>query len=217
MVPGLAGRARVIILVCHIRAESILKVNRLEGRQYFNLDQETLTVLVTGGSAGAKSINDCMLEVYRILAERLTTNRRKLQFIHLAGARRYDHVCQQMVNQGIDADRSGKIVIRPYLEEMEYGLAAADIMICRAGAATIAELTALGKPAILIPYPHAAGDHQFHNARYLVESGAAADDHRAGSDRDEFARTVGATDRRCPAEGIYRCGRGSSDGHKREK
>ena len=79
----------------------------------------------------------------------------------------------RLAAKGINEEKIGKIVIRPYLEEMEYGLAAADIMISRAGAATIAELTALGIPAILIPYPYAAGNHQYHNALYLAREQAA--------------------------------------------
>jgi UDP-N-acetylglucosamine--N-acetylmuramyl-(pentapeptide) pyrophosphoryl-undecaprenol N-acetylglucosamine transferase len=171
----LAGRTRIIHTGLPIRQE-ILKVTRQEARIYFNLDPGILTVLITGGSRGARRINEVMLEIYRTLAETSGTTgagRRKLQFIHLAGRAEFDKVCNQMEDMGINEDKVGKIVIRPYLEEMEYGLAAADIMISRAGAATIAELTALGTPAILIPYPYAAGNHQYHNALYLAREQAA--------------------------------------------
>jgi UDP-N-acetylglucosamine--N-acetylmuramyl-(pentapeptide) pyrophosphoryl-undecaprenol N-acetylglucosamine transferase len=175
--PGgkLTGRAKIIQTGLPIRQE-ILKVTRQEARNYFNLDPEALTVLITGGSRGARRINEAMLDVYRILTETAGgsgTGRRTLQFIHLAGKAEFDAVCQQMATKGINEDKIGKIVIRPYLEEMEYGLAAADIAISRAGAATIAELTALGIPAILIPYPYAAGNHQYHNALYLAREQAA--------------------------------------------
>ena len=171
----LAGRAKIIHAGLPIRQE-ILKVTRQDARNYFNLAPETLTVLITGGSRGARRINEVMLDVYRILAETSEvsgTGRRTLQFIHLTGRAEFDGVCKQMATKGINEDKIGKIVIRPYLEEMEYGLAAADIMIGRAGAATIAELTALGIPAILIPYPYAAGNHQYHNALYLAREQAA--------------------------------------------
>jgi UDP-N-acetylglucosamine--N-acetylmuramyl-(pentapeptide) pyrophosphoryl-undecaprenol N-acetylglucosamine transferase len=171
----LSGRAKIVQSGLPIRQE-ILKVTRQDARNYFNLAPETLTVLITGGSRGARRINEVMLDVYRILTEASGasgTGRRTLQFIHLAGRVEFDSVCKQMETKGINEDKIGKIVIRPYLEEMEYGLAAADIVISRAGAATIAELTVLGKPAILIPYPYAAGNHQYHNALYLAREQAA--------------------------------------------
>lgn len=161
--------ARVIHSGLPIRRE-ILGVARAGGLAYFGLDPGLPTVLVTGGSRGARRLNEVMLDVYGALAGE---EHRPLQFVHLTGRAGYDLFCKQMADKGINADKVGKIVIRPYLEEMEYGLAAADLMISRAGAATIAELTALGIPAILIPYPYAAGDHQRRNALFLVDKQAA--------------------------------------------
>jgi UDP-N-acetylglucosamine--N-acetylmuramyl-(pentapeptide) pyrophosphoryl-undecaprenol N-acetylglucosamine transferase len=60
-----------------------------------------------------------------------------------------------------------------FIDKMEYAYAAADVVICRAGATTLAELTRLGKASVLIPYPHAAADHQTHNAQTLADAGAA--------------------------------------------
>jgi UDP-N-acetylglucosamine--N-acetylmuramyl-(pentapeptide) pyrophosphoryl-undecaprenol N-acetylglucosamine transferase len=117
-----------------------------------------------------------MLQVYQLLGaagHSPAGNRPRLQFIHLTGKAEYAYCCNQMAAQGINEDIVGRIVIRPYLERMEYGLSAADLVIGRAGAATIAELTALGIPAILVPYPYAAGNHQYQNARYLAREGAA--------------------------------------------
>jgi UDP-N-acetylglucosamine--N-acetylmuramyl-(pentapeptide) pyrophosphoryl-undecaprenol N-acetylglucosamine transferase len=169
----LGRRAKIIHSGLPIRQE-ILRVTRQEAHQFFDLSPEGLTVLVTGGSRGARRINEVMLDVYRILAEKQgDVHFASLQFIHLVGRTEYDSYCQQMAAKGINDALFGKIVIRPYLEEMEYGLAAADIMISRAGAATIAEMTALGIPAILIPYPYAAGNHQYHNAIHLARDQAA--------------------------------------------
>ena len=165
----LAGRARIVHSGLPIRPE-ILKATRQDALNYFHLAPDLLTVLVTGGSRGARRINEVMLDVYRTL---IKLSRRRLQFVHLTGRAEFDSYCHQLANEGLNDDQIGKIVIRPYLEEMEYGLAAADIVISRAGAATIAELTALGKPAILVPYPYAAGDHQYQNALYLSKKRAA--------------------------------------------
>jgi UDP-N-acetylglucosamine--N-acetylmuramyl-(pentapeptide) pyrophosphoryl-undecaprenol N-acetylglucosamine transferase len=68
-----------------------------------------------------------------------------------------------------------------FIDRMEYAFGAADLVVCRAGATTLAELTRVGKPAIIIPFPHAAGDHQTHNARSLADAGAAVmiPDHEA--------------------------------------
>ncbi|EPY92719.1 UDP-N-acetylglucosamine--N-acetylmuramyl-(pentapeptide) pyrophosphoryl-undecaprenol N-acetylglucosamine transferase, partial [Streptomyces noursei] len=61
----------------------------------------------------------------------------------------------------------------PYLDRMDLAYAAADLVLCRAGSATVAELATIGMPAVLVPYPHAPGDHQTHNARVLSDAGAA--------------------------------------------
>ncbi len=165
----LNGAARIIHTGLPIRQE-ILKVARTDGLNYLHLNPGLLTVLVTGGSRGARRINQVMLELYRMLAE---SEHRRLQFVHLTGRVEYEALCQQMAAQGINEGKVGKIVMKPYLEKMEYGLAVADLVISRAGAATIAELTALGIPAILIPYPYAAGDHQYQNALHLAKEQAA--------------------------------------------
>lgn len=75
--------------------------------------------------------------------------------------------------QGIKLEDHPQLVIRPYLHEMEYALAAADICVGRAGATYLAEITACGLPAVLVPYPFASENHQEYNARSLVDCGAA--------------------------------------------
>jgi UDP-N-acetylglucosamine--N-acetylmuramyl-(pentapeptide) pyrophosphoryl-undecaprenol N-acetylglucosamine transferase len=78
--------------------------------------------------------------------------------------------------EGITAGLSGRgeqVRIYPYLEQMEQGYAVADLALCRAGATTIAELTCAGIPSILVPYPHAAADHQTENAKSVAEGGGA--------------------------------------------
>ena len=165
------AKANLIHSGLPVRRE-ILNVDRQEGLRYFGFGPGILTLLVTGGSRGARTLNQVMLEIYqKIYSSKAALPR--LQILHLTGSAEHDRFCQDMDKLGIDTATTGKLVIKPYLEEMEYGLAAADMVISRAGAATLAEITARGIPAVLIPYPFATGDHQLHNARFLERQGAA--------------------------------------------
>jgi UDP-N-acetylglucosamine--N-acetylmuramyl-(pentapeptide) pyrophosphoryl-undecaprenol N-acetylglucosamine transferase len=134
-------------------------VTQKESLRFFKLDPSKKTVLVFGGSLGASSINEAI----------------KYSAGHLASAG------FQLIWQTGSTDRPLKYEmtgmkncwIDTFIDKMEYAYAAADIVVCRAGATTVAELTRLGKAAILVPYPHAAADHQTFNARTLADAGAA--------------------------------------------
>jgi UDP-N-acetylglucosamine--N-acetylmuramyl-(pentapeptide) pyrophosphoryl-undecaprenol N-acetylglucosamine transferase len=121
-----------------------------------------LSVLVVGGSLGAKSINEAMPQALAMLPEALRPN-----VLHQAGRQHFEAAQQLYRQAGVQAD------IRPFLDDMANSYADADIVICRAGALTIAELAAAGVASILIPYPFAVDDHQTHNARFLSDQGAA--------------------------------------------
>lgn len=165
-----SGRAKLNHVGLPVRSE-ILNTKREDGLRFFGLEPNILTLLVTGGSRGARRLNQVMLEVYgQICCDKSFP---KLQVIHLTGQAEYQRMCHQMESEGISAGKIGRLVIKPYLEEMEYALAAADLVISRAGAATLAEITTRGIPAVLIPYPFATGNHQYHNARFLKDQGAA--------------------------------------------
>jgi len=148
--------------------EALFQVDKKEGIKKLNLSEHKKTVLVFGGSRGARRINDAIIEGAKNL---LSID--KLQLIHLTGQDDYKYVLDQLQKKGIQLDLNGNIVIKPYLYEMENALAAADLVVCRAGATTLAELTALGKASILIPYPYATDNHQEKNARALEAEGAA--------------------------------------------
>ncbi|HIG30609.1 MAG TPA: UDP-N-acetylglucosamine--N-acetylmuramyl-(pentapeptide) pyrophosphoryl-undecaprenol N-acetylglucosamine transferase [Verrucomicrobiales bacterium] len=120
-------------------------------------------VLVMGGSQGAHSINALFLG---ILPE-LYRNNPALQCLHLTGFEDFERV--RAVYRKMDLHA----VVRPFLTEMEYALGAADFAISRSGASSMAEIAAMKLPSILIPYPHAAQNHQYHNARVFAEKGAA--------------------------------------------
>ncbi|MGB9792173.1 MAG: undecaprenyldiphospho-muramoylpentapeptide beta-N-acetylglucosaminyltransferase [Thermacetogeniaceae bacterium] len=151
--------------------KEILLAKREVGLRFFGLKPDLPTVLVTGGSRGARTINQVMAKVYSLIQR--DEGFPRLQIIHISGKSEYHNLCKQLVTQGIKEDKIGRLIVKPYLEEMEYGLAVADLIICRAGAATLAEITARGIPAILIPYPYAAGNHQYYNALLLAKEKAA--------------------------------------------
>ncbi len=139
---------------------SLGTVSAEKGRKAFGLNPKQKTILVFGGSLGAASINDAVLELVDNLV------RKKIQLIWQTGESDFERVRSRL---------GKKLVgwIGPFIDNMESAYAAADIVISRAGATTIAELTRLGKPAILVPYPHAAADHQTVNARVVADAGAA--------------------------------------------
>ena len=131
-----------------------------------------LTILVFGGSAGAHRLNHIVPQALVLLHKRRSGRKssspaQTIQIIHQTGQAEYAAVTASYAAVGIMA----RVV--PFIDAMQEVYAEADLVICRAGAMTTAELTLLGKPAILIPYPYAADDHQRANAEALVQAGAA--------------------------------------------
>jgi UDP-N-acetylglucosamine--N-acetylmuramyl-(pentapeptide) pyrophosphoryl-undecaprenol N-acetylglucosamine transferase len=118
---------------------------------------------VMGGSQGASAINQLVM---RCLAE-LRRELPDVQFLHLTGPRDHEKVARAYQEAGVRA------IVRPFLTEMDLALNAATLAVSRSGASSLAEFAAMRVPAILIPFPAAADNHQFHNARAFVESGAA--------------------------------------------
>ena len=149
-----------------IRPEILAKEEKV-AYQELNLKAGPKTILVFGGSRGAKSINQALLGVYQHLKQL------NVQVLHVTGKKDFDRIAAKAKERGINDFESGKIRIKSYLYNMEAALSAADLVISRAGATGLAEITASGLPAILIPYPHATDNHQAHNARALEEEGAA--------------------------------------------
>jgi len=121
-------------------------------------------LLVFGGSRGARAINEV---VVRMLPQ-LEAWRGRLRIVHQTGVEDLERVREGYRQAGWADDG-----VVPFIDDMAAAYAASQLVICRAGATTIAELTACGRPAILIPYPHAAADHQTGNARALAHRGAA--------------------------------------------
>jgi UDP-N-acetylglucosamine--N-acetylmuramyl-(pentapeptide) pyrophosphoryl-undecaprenol N-acetylglucosamine transferase len=124
--------------------------------------QGPFTILVVGGSQGAHAINLAFMDAAAQLRRR-----EKLRIVHQTGTADRERVSAAYAQAGIDAE------VKAFFHDMASRYSQADLVVCRAGATTVAELTALGKAALFIPYPFAADNHQERNARTLVERGAA--------------------------------------------
>jgi len=139
---------------------------RADGRLTLELPADGLVLLVFGGSRGARHLNSALVG----LRDRLMAMP-GLSIVHVAGAAEAATVREALAEAGGDAD--GRWRVLEYLNDMGSALAAADLVVARAGATSIAEITALGLPAVVVPYPYATDDHQTKNARTMVAHGAA--------------------------------------------
>ena len=167
--PKFAGhKARVVVTGNPVR-EDLLQETREESCRHFGLRPELPVLLITGGSQGARSINQAALAVHRRWA-----GKKEVQILHITGQTDYNNIIHTLQAEGlpIHNGEAGRIVV-PYLHEMPKALAAARLVVSRAGAIGLAELTLRGIPAILIPYPFASENHQEINARALEKNGAA--------------------------------------------
>ncbi len=118
---------------------------------------ELKTIIFLGGSQGAKAINDLALHVSPILKEK------NIHIIHQCGERDYERVKAEYAKLGIEVE------LYSFTKEVASLIARADLAVSRAGASTLWELCANGVPTFFVPYPHAAGDHQFHNAQFILK------------------------------------------------
>jgi UDP-N-acetylglucosamine--N-acetylmuramyl-(pentapeptide) pyrophosphoryl-undecaprenol N-acetylglucosamine transferase len=157
-----AGKA--VVTGNPVRTEIVGRL-RDDARRRLDLDAEAFVLLVTGASQGAKSINEAILEALPSWADR------QLTVVHLTGKGHFE----ELRKRGMPLVEGKTIQYRPiaYQEDMASAYAAADLVVARAGATTLAELTCRGLPIILVPYPFAADDHQTKNARRIEQRGAA--------------------------------------------
>ncbi|MSU21058.1 MAG: UDP-N-acetylglucosamine--N-acetylmuramyl-(pentapeptide) pyrophosphoryl-undecaprenol N-acetylglucosamine transferase [Pedosphaera sp.] len=132
-------------------------------RMALGLNPAKPVLLVMGGSQGASGINDLLRQALPSLSARLP----ELQFVHLTGSSDKEKVAADY------ALHKRRVAVFPFLTEMELALGAATIALSRSGASSLAEFAAMRLPAILIPFPSAADNHQFYNARAFAETGAA--------------------------------------------
>jgi UDP-N-acetylglucosamine--N-acetylmuramyl-(pentapeptide) pyrophosphoryl-undecaprenol N-acetylglucosamine transferase len=172
----LAGRARRVCLAFPIDGRNgeryvvtgrpvpaaVLESDRASARRRFGVAESARCLLVVGGSQGARSINECAVAAF---AER---EGRDFHVIHVAGRRDYTELKPRLAS----APHNDRYELLDYEPNLGDCLAASDLVLGRAGG-SIFEVTATGRPAILVPYPHAAGGHQATNAAWMERAGAA--------------------------------------------
>lgn len=147
--------------------EDIGKVSKDEGCATFDLDPTKKTVLITGGSRGARTINRvCALALPSILADE------NVQVIFITGKAGYVETSLLLKESDSSVLRNERLRFLEYSHDMPHALAAADVVIGRAGATFLAEIAMCGLPGILVPYPYASDNHQQFNAQAVVDAGA---------------------------------------------
>lgn len=143
-----------------------------------------LKVLVVGGSLGAQALNEIVPQALALLPEE-----KRPQVTHQAGAKHVEQLQDNYRRAGVEA------LTVPFLDDMARAYGDSDLVICRSGALTVAELAAAGVASVLVPYPHAVDDHQTGNARYLSDAGAAVLMPQRELTAEKLAAFLAATDR----------------------
>lgn len=138
------------------------------------------TLLVFGGSQGAHAINQAVTGAISEVLRQIPA----LRIIHQTGERDYNEVRAAYERAGIAAE------VSPFIDNMPQAFARADLLVCRSGASTVAEIAAAGKPAIFVPFPQAADDHQRRNAEAIVQGGGAVLIAQSELSPDRLARTL---------------------------
>ncbi len=162
--------------------KAIIAADKADGRRKLGLAADKPVLLVTGGSQGARHLNQACASLWQELLAK------GVQIVHISGEKLFEETAALAKECGLPvahinesaAEIPAKIpkaengfLLIPYLHHMEYALAAADVIVGRAGASFLAEVSALGRAAVLVPYPYAAGNHQVYNAKAFVDAGAA--------------------------------------------
>ncbi len=159
-----SGAKNIIYTGNPIRPE-IFSVDRKVARENMGLKDERL-IVIFGGSLGAAKINSVALSYIKTLEKENNT-----RIIFATGEKNYDAIKQQLSKEHITI--GDNISILAYIHNMDEVLNAADLVVCRSGAITVSELSALGVPAVLVPSPNVTNNHQEYNARALSDNGAA--------------------------------------------
>ncbi len=147
--------------------EEFLSTDRYRARQAWKL-KDRLTIMVMGGSQGAKKINSVLVQSLKKLFKKYD-----IQIIHQTGLKNYDETVRELKKVYPNYTENSQYIVRPYFKKMYLPMLASDIAVSRAGSLSISEICVSGLASILIPYPYAAADHQRKNAKEMEEMNAA--------------------------------------------
>ena len=161
---ALSDKSRLVLTGNPVRS-SVFSATREEGRDYMGIDDDQLVLVVFGGSLGARHINTAVSALAKELLEHP-----KLHVWHITGPKEYETVHEQL---GLDSAQAARYHLVGYENQMGKVLAGCDMVVARSGATSLAEISALRIPALLVPFPFATADHQTTNAREFVRAGAA--------------------------------------------
>lgn len=170
-------KEKTILTGMPIREEFIRLQSKKEARLKYGLKPDVFTILIIGGSQGAAKLNQIALEMWQKM------DNKDIQIIHQVGKRNYD---SSIVMLKINKE---SYTMKPYLD-VPLALAASDLVICRSGASSLAEVLAAGLPSILVPFPYAYADHQKKNAEIVAASGAAVLIDESNLTADLLTKTV---------------------------
>ena len=159
------NRAQGVFVTGNPVRSQVGKAGKKESLEYFGLEPSKTTVLIFGGSLGASSLNAAVSGNLAALKQM------GVQVLWQTGNNEYEKM--SAIVRNVQPSGLGLVKAMSFIERMDLAFGASDLAVCRAGATTLAELACAGLPSILVPYPHAAADHQTENARTMVDAGAA--------------------------------------------
>ncbi|WP_019391728.1 undecaprenyldiphospho-muramoylpentapeptide beta-N-acetylglucosaminyltransferase [Priestia filamentosa] len=152
-----------VVMTGNPRASEVLNQDGVKGKNDVGLSLNKKSVLIVGGSRGARPINDALLSVIK------EAGQKPYEFLYVTGDVHYERVVKQLEEAGAQ----GNVIVKPFLHNMPEVLSGVDLIVARAGATTLSEITALGLPSILVPSPYVTNNHQEKNARALSDNDAA--------------------------------------------
>ena len=159
---------KVLVTGTPVRGD-FFRLTKKQAKQKLGMDDGRPLIVSFWGSLGATEMNREMAEFLALEAK----NGLPFHHVHGAGAVGCKHMGEYLAEAKIDLSKTPELEVREYIQDMGVMMRAADLVLCRAGASTISELTALGMPAVIIPSPNVVNNHQEHNARVLDDAGGA--------------------------------------------
>ena len=171
---------KTVVTGLPIRKECLDLPDKKEARAALGLDPDKLTILVYGGSQGARKLNEVIADSIPALREL------PVQVVHQAGRRNIEEAERRRESAGWDHYQ-----VHAYFEETRTVYGAADLVVCRCGASTVSEVAAVGLPAILVPYPYAYADHQRLNAEFVARHGGGIVISEADLNPESLTRVIG--------------------------